>query len=160
MCCVGTDLENHARYGELIYTLDGDALSVNLYAASEFDWAERGLIVRPETSFPRSGVATLHTTSAAPTEATIRLRRPGWCLGIDVDGSPFDPGKATAPDGGMSDGGYVSIRRTWDGTRTVSVRLETGLRAELLPDSSPWVSFLYGPGGALRAGGERRRRKF
>jgi len=146
-CCVGSGLENHARYGELIYTRDGDALSVNLYAASEFDWAERGLTVRLETSFPRSGVATLHITAAAPTEATIRLRRPGWCPGmeVDVDGSRFDPEKATAPDGGTSDGGYVSIRRTWEGTTTVAVRLEMRLRAELLPDGSPWVSFLYGP---------------
>ncbi len=41
-CCVGSGLENHARYGELIYSHDGDALSVNLYAASELAWAERG----------------------------------------------------------------------------------------------------------------------
>lgn len=146
-CCVGSGLENHARYGELIYTREGDALSVNLYAASELDWVEHGITVRLETSFPRSGVAALHITAAAPTEATIRLRRPGWSLGmeVDVDGSPFDREHATASDGETSDDGYVSVRRTWDGTTTVTVRLEMGLRAEFLPDGSPWVSFLYGP---------------
>jgi hypothetical protein len=147
-CCVGSGLENHARYGELIYSHDGDALSVNLFAASELDWADRGLTVRLETAFPRSGVATLHVTAAAPTEATIRLRRPAWSLGmeVDVDGSPADVGTApSASDGGTTDSGYVAVRRTWEGTTTITVRLEIGLRAEALPDGSPWVSFLYGP---------------
>ena len=147
-CCVGSGLENHARYGELIYSHDGDALSVNLYAASELAWAERGLTVRLETAFPRSGVATLRITAATPTEATIRLRRPVWSPGmeVDVDGSPVDVGAAaSASDGGTSGSAYVSVRRLWEGTTVVTVRLEMELRAELLPDGSPWVSFLYGP---------------
>ncbi|WP_104172894.1 beta-L-arabinofuranosidase domain-containing protein [Arthrobacter sp. Y81] len=147
-CCVGSGLENHARYGELIYSHDGDALSVNLYAASELAWAERGLTVRLETAFPRSGVATLRITAATPTEATIRLRRPAWSpeMEVDVDGSPVEGGTAiSASDGRTSDSTYVSVRRLWEGTTVVTVRLEMELRAELLPDGSPWVSFLYGP---------------
>ncbi|MEV7132311.1 beta-L-arabinofuranosidase domain-containing protein [Arthrobacter sp. NPDC093128] len=147
-CCVGSGLENHARYGELIYSHDGDALSVNLYAASELAWADRGLTVRLETAFPCSGVATLRIIAATPTEATIRLRRPAWSpeMEVDVDGSPVDAGTAvSASDCGTSRSTYVSVRRLWEGTTVVTVRLEMELRAEMLPDGSPWVSFLYGP---------------
>lgn len=120
---------------------------MNLYAASVLDWAERGITVRLETAFPHTGVATLQITAAVPTEATIRLRRPGWSAGmeVDVDGSPVDVENAPVPDGGLTDSGYVSIRRIWDGTATVTVSLEMRLRAEHLPDGSPWVSFVFGP---------------
>ena len=63
---------------------------------------------------------------------------------VNVDGSPVDVGAAT-PDGGTSDGAYVAVRRTWEGTTAVTVRLEMSLHAEPLPDGSAWVSFLYGP---------------
>ena len=45
----------------------------------------------------------------------------------------------------MTGSGYLSVRRIWNGTTTVTVRLELRLPAELLPDGSPWVSFLFGP---------------
>ncbi len=65
---------------------------------------------------------------------------------VDVDGSPVDAGAAvSASDGGTSRSTYVSVRRLWEGTTVVTVRLEMELHAELLPDGSPWVSFLYGP---------------
>ncbi|MBT2514172.1 glycoside hydrolase family 127 protein [Arthrobacter sp. ISL-30] len=148
-CCVGSSLENHARYGEFIYSRRDDDLLVNLYIASELDWSERGLTVRLETDFPRSDVATLHVTAESPTAATVRLRRPAWAaeMSVDVDGSPADAGApfSAATDAGTVDGGYVPVHRVWEGTSTITVRLSPELRAELLPDSSPWVSFLYGP---------------
>jgi hypothetical protein len=147
-CCVGSGLENHARYGESIYGRSDDELLVNLYIASELDWSERGLTVRLETDFPRSDVATLRISAESPTAATVRLRRPAWATGmsVDVDGSPADASAPSgATDAGTVDGGYVPVHRVWEGTSTITVRLSPEFRAELLPDSSPWVSFLYGP---------------
>ncbi|MCU1516352.1 MAG: hypothetical protein JWQ75_1073, partial [Pseudarthrobacter sp.] len=137
-CCVGSGLENHARYGELIYSHTPDSLLVNLYIRSELDWAGRGVRVRLETGFPRSGTATLHVTAAAPTEFTLRLRRPGWATGMaaDAGGQVFEAGPGSRE---------IAIRRTWEGTTTVTVRLDAEVRAEALPDGSPWVSFTYGP---------------
>ena len=40
-CCVGTGLENPARYGEAIYARQGDALLVNLFLASRSPGARR-----------------------------------------------------------------------------------------------------------------------
>ncbi|WP_461188435.1 beta-L-arabinofuranosidase domain-containing protein [Arthrobacter sp. Z4-13] len=133
-CCVGSGLENHARYGELIYSHSGNELLVNLYIPSTLDWVEKGLQVKLETDFPHSDDATLHVTAHSPVEATISLRRPGWVTAFEVDGG-------AAPAGAS----HVSISRTWQGDSTFRIRLTPGFRSEALPDGSPWVSFLYGP---------------
>lgn len=138
-CCVGSGLENHARYAELIYSDSEDCLLVNLYAASELNWDRKGIQVRLETDFPRADTANLLITAASPIRATIRLRRPSWALQMEVriDGSPV------VSEG--DDNGYITMSRTWEGTTTLTLRLETGLQAELLPDGSPWVSYRFGP---------------
>ena len=133
-CCVGSGLENHARYGELIYSHSGNELLVNLYIPSTLDWAEKGLQVRLETDFPHSDEATLRVTAHSPVEASISLRRPGWATAFEVDGG-------AAPESAS----HVSISRTWQGDSAVRIRLTPGFRSEGLPDGSPWVSFLYGP---------------
>ena len=146
-CCVGSGMENHARYGELIYSRTGTDLSVNLYIPSELQWAERGLQIRLVTDFPRSDVATLQVTADKPTEFTLRLRRPSWAVGMDVhiDGSPAAISQPHPEAGQDEEPGYVSVSRLWAGTTVVTVRLAAALRTEGLPDGSPWVSFLYGP---------------
>jgi hypothetical protein len=137
-CCVGSGLENHARYGELIYSHGPEGLSVNLYMPSELDWAERGVRVRLETDFPHSDTATLQVTASAPTTFTLRLRRPGWAIGMEADAG----GQLLEAGPGSRD---IAIPRTWEGTTKVTVRLTAEVRAEPLPDGSPWVSFTYGP---------------
>ena len=137
-CCVGSGLENHARYGELIYSHGPEDLLVNLYVPSELDWAGRGVRVRLETDFPYSDTATLHVTAAAPTDFTLRLRRPGWATGMEADAG----GQLLEAGPGSHD---LAIQRTWEGTTKVTVRLTAEVRAEPLPDGSPWVSYTYGP---------------
>ncbi|HJV99614.1 MAG TPA: beta-L-arabinofuranosidase domain-containing protein [Arthrobacter sp.] len=137
-CCVGSGLENHARYGELIYSHCPEELFVNLYIPSELDWAGPEVQVRLETDFPYSDTATLHVTAAAPTEFTLRLRRPDWATGMEADAG----GQLLGAGPGSHD---LAIRTTWEGTTTVTVRLTAEVRAEALPDGSPWVSFSYGP---------------
>ena len=51
-CCVGTGMENHAQYGSSIYFHSADALVVNLFAASELTWRDKGITVRQDTRFP------------------------------------------------------------------------------------------------------------
>lgn len=141
-CCVGSGLENHARYGELIYSHSGGNLAVNLYIASELDWAERGVTVRMETDFPYSDTVRVVVTADSPTAFTLQLRRPGWATAMEISVHDVAGGRlhAQAVEG---DAGFV--HRVWEGTTTVSVRLQADITAEALPDGSPWVSFLYGP---------------
>src|SRR2546422_7247165 len=50
-CCVGTGMENHAKYGDTIYFHDDRSLYVNLFIPSELTWYEQGVVVRQETRF-------------------------------------------------------------------------------------------------------------
>lgn len=137
-CCVGSGLENHARYGELIYSHSGGNLAVNLYIASELNWAERGVKVRMETDFPYSDTVQLAVTADSPTAFTLQLRRPEWATAMEVSVHPAGGGRPQAV-------GRNTVHRVWEGTTTVTVRLQAEILAEALPDGSPWVSFLYGP---------------
>ena len=62
-CCTGTGMENHARYGQFIYSHDATALTVNLFLASELNWRERGVALRQETRFPDEAGSTLVFTA-------------------------------------------------------------------------------------------------
>ena len=54
-CCVGSGMENHARYGEFIYFTDArENLYVNLYIPSTLDWKSRRVKVEQLTDFPVS----------------------------------------------------------------------------------------------------------
>ena len=42
-CCVGSGLENHTKYGELIYSHSENDVFVNLFIPSELNWKEKGI---------------------------------------------------------------------------------------------------------------------
>jgi DUF1680 family protein len=147
-CCVGSGLEGHTRYNELIYTHDGPDLRVELYTPSVLDWSEEGLRVELSTELPYRDQARIVVTSETPRPRTLRLRVPSWAelVGLSVDGEPV---AAAVVDG------YAEIARTWSGTTAVTIRLQPRLVAEPLPDGSGWVAFRYGPVVlASRDGGE------
>ena len=52
-CCVGTGMENHAKYPDSIYFHDDTSLYVNLFIASELSWRAKGLSVRQDTTLSR-----------------------------------------------------------------------------------------------------------
>ena len=107
-CCVGTGMENHGKYGQFIYTHAGDALFVNLYAASQLDWKERGITLRQETAFPYSENSTI-TIAEGKGTFNLMVRYPGWVhpgeFKVSVNGKPADI--ITGPSS------YVSINRKW-----------------------------------------------
>jgi DUF1680 family protein len=138
-CCVGSGMEAHARYGELVFTHEDGDLFVNLYLPAELRWPEHGLTVRQETGTPAGAETVLRFTAGRPREFTVRLRRPHWAraMRVNVNGRAWP--EATAASG------YLPLTRTWrDGDR-VEVFLEPATRAERLPDGSDWVSFAHGP---------------
>ena len=80
-CCVGTGMENHAKYGDTIYFHDDQSLYVNLFIASELTWKEKGLVVRQETRFPEEDTTRLTFTAKKP----VRLASEGP---VSVVGGP------------------------------------------------------------------------
>jgi uncharacterized protein len=139
-CCVGTGMENHAKYGDTIYFHDDSALYVNLFIASEVTWKEKGLVVRQETRFPEKDTTRLTIASDTPVLAAVKIRYPSWALSgmrLSVNGKPVRiVGKP---------GSYVTVEREWAKGDMVDVRLPMSLRVEAMPDDPKTIALLYGP---------------
>lgn len=139
-CCVGTGMENHAKYADTIYLHDKAALYVNLFVASELTWKEKGLRVRQATRFPEEEATSLTMTAASPVRFALKVRHPAWARnGITVDVN----GRREAASGEPSS--YLTLDREWRDGDVVTVRMPMSLRLEELPGEAKTVALLYGP---------------
>ena len=148
-CCVGTGMENHAKYGEMIYAhaaerLGENRLMVNLFIASELNWKEKNLKLRQNTQFPNADSSELTLSLAAPQQMTLSVRYPNWVaagtLKISVNGKMQT---VTAKPGE-----YVDIKRIWKNGDRVSIRLPMQVHVEMLPNAganSRHAAYFYGP---------------
>lgn len=141
-CCVGTGMENHAKYGRMIYAHRGaDALLVNLFIASTLDWSDAGLRLEQKTGFPEEQGSTLVFHPAAAKQMEVDIRYPYWvapgALKITVNG---EPQSITAEPSQ-----YAAISRTWKEGDTLHIETPMTLRTQMLPGSTDYVSILYGP---------------
>ena len=139
-CCVGTGLENHAKYPDTIYFHDDDSLYVNLFIASELTWTDKGLVVTQHTEFPDEDTTRLTIQADAPVTMALKIRYPGWAtdgmqLSINGDTRPVDDAPGT----------YVTVEREWQSGDTVLVRLPMSLQPETMPDDPTTFALLYGP---------------
>jgi len=139
-CCVGTGMENHARYGEFIYFHTDDELLVNLFIPSELNWNEKGVRVRLETEFPESKLIRLTLSCDKPTELTISVRCPSWLAGL-----PEAKLNGTTLPVSARPGSYLSIRRTWQTGDTLEIQLPMGFWLEPILDNPGRSAILYGP---------------
>jgi hypothetical protein len=139
-CCVGTGMENPARFGEAVYARQGTALLVNLFLASELTWREKGLVLRQETRFPEEDRTRLLVRLRKPARFALRLRHPDWARGaLEVRVN----GEAQAAD--SEPGSYATIEREWRDGDAVEARLPMSLRFEAMPDDPTVGAFLFGP---------------
>lgn len=139
-CCVGSGLENHSRYGEMIYAHDGaKTLLVNTYIPSKLNWAEAGVSVEIKGDFPWADGAAIVVNTHKRGSFTIKIRKPIWA----GDGFCASVGGRTYDLAG--DDGYVAISRSWKGSDTIKVSLPMSLSMSRLPDGSDYASFSYGP---------------
>lgn len=138
-CCVGTGLENPARYGEQIYFHGPDTLWINLFLASTLDWAAQGITLRQETAFPDGDTVRLILGCEHPTRMVLKIRHPYWCKRPDVkiNGVNFDVNSSPSS--------YIEIDRTWRDGDTVDLTLPMELRWEPLPHSEGKIgAIMYG----------------
>ena len=139
-CCVGTGMENPARFGEAVYARAAGALYVNLYLASELVWRDAGLRLRQLTRFPDQEGTRLELRLDAPRHFALQLRRPAWAgtgFGVSVNGRP-------QPVTGEP-GSYLTVERGWKDGDVVELSLPMSLHAEPMPDDASVVAFLKGP---------------
>lgn len=148
-CCVGTGIESQARYGEWVFGVEDGALAVNLFVAATLEAPGFGGRVRVETDFPAGSAVAVVLDLDTPRAFPVRLRVPAWAAGLEdlaVDGEPIE---------GHAVPGAIVIERLWAPGTTVTFRVPLAVRAERLPDGSPWQAFLAGPIVlAARAGDE------
>ncbi len=138
-CCVGSGMENHARYGETIYSHRGDSLYVNLFIPSILKWGDAEIEQRNAFPFEESTTIVIDETYGKE-DFTLFMRCPGWTdrdgVEVTLNGSPFDV---------RIDNGYICVKREWSRGDSLTVSLPMSLRAERIPDSSSYYSFVYGP---------------
>ncbi|MDZ7723888.1 MAG: glycoside hydrolase family 127 protein [candidate division KSB1 bacterium] len=139
-CCVGTGMENHGKYNEMIYTRHKDSIYVNLFIASELNWKEKGIKIKQETNFPDQAKTKL-TVTGGSARVALMIRYPSWVkdgeLKIRVNGKSI-PIKSRPSF-------YFAIERLWRTGDNVQIILPMHHSVEQLPNVPDYIAFLHGP---------------
>ena len=141
-CCVGTGMENHGKYGQFIYTHDGNSsLTVNLYAASELNWEELGVKLRQETLFPY-GESSKITIAEGKGKFTLKLRYPSWVregeFAVKINGKNVKA-KNWKP------GTYIDLNENWNQGDVIDINFPMHASIEHMPNVPQYISIMYGP---------------
>ncbi len=139
-CCVGTGMENHAKYNQFIYTHIQDTLFLNLFIASELNWKEKGIVIKQETTFPYEEQTKL-TISEGTSNFNLMVRYPSWvnkgALRITVNGKEVSCSALPSS--------YVPIDRKWEKGDIVQITLPMHNSVEHLPNVPEYIAFMHGP---------------
>ncbi|HSD33388.1 MAG TPA: beta-L-arabinofuranosidase domain-containing protein [Gemmatimonadales bacterium] len=139
-CCTGTMSEAFASLGDSIYFQDDAGVYVNLFIASQLDWAARGVRLVQQTRFPEEEGTTLVVHAQRPVRFALRIRVPYW---MGAGGTARLNGRAL--EGFAAPGGYFVLDRTWKEGDTVAVTVPMHLHLQPLPDDPSVQAVMYGP---------------
>lgn len=140
-CCVGTGMENHGKYGELIYTHKNDNIYVNLFIPSTLNFKEKGIKLTQQNNFPDKEATSLSIDAATGKRFTLFIRKPYWVK----DGGFLVKINGQTASNLVRAGQYAGINRIWKKGDKITVALPMKTYEERLPDHSAWVSFIHGP---------------
>lgn len=140
-CCVGSGLENHAKYGEMIYAHSDNDLYINLFIPSTLKWAEKKILIRQENNFPETPSTKLIVDLAGKGNFNLKLRSPQWTSPSEVNISINGKKQNVQPDVN----GYFTLNKKWKKGDVIEMNLPMHLSAEQLPDKSDYYAFKYGP---------------
>ncbi|MEH6679221.1 MAG: beta-L-arabinofuranosidase domain-containing protein [Sediminicola sp.] len=138
-CCVGSGLENHTKYGELIYAHMERDVFVNLFIPSKLHWKEKGLELLQKTRFPYENASEFSVVLEKAQSFAIHFRRPQWMSDMEI----LVNGEVQETE--EKEPGYIQIHRKWKKGDTISLRFKTETTLEPLPDGSNWAAFVNGP---------------
>lgn len=138
-CCVGSGMENHARYGEMIYGHKDKNLYVNLFIPSTLDWD--GTMIEQQTAFPEEeGTTLVVSPKKGKKEFSMYVRVPEWAdkslMRLTVND---EPQRLEMKDG------YVVVNRVWKKGDKLHIAMPMHLYTLGLPDGSANYSIMYGP---------------
>ncbi len=140
-CCVGSGIENHGKYGELIYSHSDDDVYLNLFIPSSLNWAEKGIVINQTTNFPDEEATHLELELKKSKKFSVFIRYPKWvevgALKVLLNGKDY-------PIKGQP-GTYVEISNRWKNGDKIDIQLPMSVRKVQMPDKSDYVSIMYGP---------------
>ncbi|WP_126650607.1 glycoside hydrolase family 127 protein [Chryseobacterium aureum] len=140
-CCVGSGMENHAKYGEMIYAWSEKDLYVNLFIPSTLTWKKEKVVLRQVNNFPEVPETTLIFDAVGKSAFDLKLRCPQWTNPAEVE--ILINGKPEKVQLGSD--GYFTLNKKWTKGDVVKMILPMHLSAEQLPDHSNYYAFKYGP---------------
>ncbi|WP_220398888.1 glycoside hydrolase family 127 protein [Flavobacterium cellulosilyticum] len=138
-CCVGSGLENHTKYGELIYSHSQNDVFVNLFIPSELSWKEKGLQLIQTNNFPNENATELVLKLKKSKNFSLNIRYPNWATNVKI----FVNGKSQVFTGNPSQ--YINLNRKWKNGDKISFQFNMETKLEYLPDGSNWAAFVRGP---------------
>ena len=138
-CCTGSGMENHAKYGDSIYFHDDASLYVNLFIASELNWADKNLRVTQTTLFPDEDATRLVIHAGKPMRLSLKIRYPSWCQGATVSVNERPWVLSSGP------GQYIDVDRTWQDGDVVDIRLPMQRRLQPMPNAPSLAAVMNGP---------------
>lgn len=139
-CCTGTGAEEYAKSTDSIYFHDDQSLYVNLFIASDLNWAEKGIKVTQDTNFPQEEKTTLTIRTEKPTELALKVRVPYWAkrgVTVKINGKRQEIAARSSS--------YLEIRRKWEGSEKVEIDLPMDRHVAPLSDDPTIQAAMYGP---------------
>lgn len=138
-CCVGSGLENHTKYGELIYSHSANDVFVNLFIPSTLNWKEKEVELEQISKFPYENNSELVLKLKKPKTFALNIRYPKWAENFQI----LVNGKQQKIEKKPST--YATLNRKWKSGDKVTIKFETSTQLESLPDGSNWSAFVNGP---------------
>ncbi|MBV1908426.1 MAG: glycoside hydrolase family 127 protein [Kangiellaceae bacterium] len=136
-CCVGSGIENHAKYGELIYAQSADNFFINLFVNSEVYWSDRKVKFSQQTQFPDKETTQVFIHNSG--KFTVNIRYPAWTNGLRIDINAKPVTVKAKP------GEYEKLTRNWQQGDVITLHLPMQTSLEQLPDHSNYYSIIHGP---------------
>lgn len=140
-CCVGSGMENHAKYNELIYAHTANELYVNLFIPSKVNWQQRGVVLSQQTRFPDEETTTLTIDAVKKADFTLKVRYPVWvapnAMVVTVNGEKVNYNAQPAS--------FIAIKRKWKKGDKITVTLPMRTTTEQMPGGTDYVAVLHGP---------------
>ncbi|TKB43818.1 glycoside hydrolase family 127 protein [Thalassotalea mangrovi] len=137
-CCVGSGIENHSKYGEMIYSAGDNQFYINLFIDSQVNWAAKNIRFSQTTAFPDSDSSKIVIHDSG--KFALNIRYPAWVnhnIELSVNGKPV--AISARP------GQYITLDREWQAGDEINVRVPMQTTLEQLPDQSNYYSILHGP---------------
>lgn len=129
-CCVGTGIESHARYPEMIFGASGNEAFVNLGVASVGVFEPLGLELEVLSNNDTDHELLVRINKAPAHEVTISVRVPWW-----------------SRRNGKSE--FKTQSKVWQAEEIIRIPLAKRITCHVIPDDSQspvtWVAFQRGP---------------